>query len=286
MTDITELILDDHRRIRQLRQALHDTARDGPRAAPGGALAEVWDTLAQLIELHLSAEQEICWLPMCGTSPPGRQQLAAAAAAAADITAAIGEARLQPTGAPCWQLAVNDALAACAAQFRQEEDHILPRFARLAGGRPASISAASGWHTPKPGCWIRPRPGRMPRRAGPAASRCPTATHHAPDARDRAVRCTCQGSPSGHITLGIRVVIANISAPTCGDDHPYTTSICDGSPPARPAEPVTTRDSKPSERVPDNRGRKGAACRRPRSLTASAGPASQETHGPGDRLAT
>ena len=134
----------------------------------------MWDTLARLIELHLSAEQEICWLPMCGTSPPGRQQLAAAAAAAADITAAIGEARLQPAGAPCWRLAVNDALAACAAQFRQEEDHILPRFARLAD-RPAREHLGRQWLAYTQAWLLDQAP------AGPDAAACRTCREPVPD---------------------------------------------------------------------------------------------------------
>ncbi len=128
MTDIIELLLADHRRIRRLRQALHDTARDGAGAGPGGT----WARLAWVIELHLSAEQEICWLPMCGTGPRGREQIAAAAAEAADIMAAIGESRLRPAGSPCWWRAVNDALSACVAQLRREEDGILAGFARRA----------------------------------------------------------------------------------------------------------------------------------------------------------
>ncbi len=132
MTDIIELVFADHRRIRQLRQALDDAARDGARGGPGGALADVWDSLAGLIELHFSAEREICWLPMCGTDPPGRERLAEAAAVAADIMAAIGETRLQPAGSPCWWRAVNDALSACTAQLGREEDSILAGFARRA----------------------------------------------------------------------------------------------------------------------------------------------------------
>jgi hypothetical protein len=30
-------------------------------------------------------------------------------------------------------------------------------------------------------------------------------------------------SPSGHITLDIRVILAHIFGPICGDDHPYIT---------------------------------------------------------------
>lgn len=131
-TDIIELMLSDHRRIRRQCRALQDMAGRETGTGPGGALAGVWDSLAGLIELHLCAEQEICWLPMCGTDPQGREQIAEAAAAASDIAEAIGAARLQPAGSQAWWRAVNAALSACAAQLGQEEDGILADFARRA----------------------------------------------------------------------------------------------------------------------------------------------------------
>ena len=144
MTDIIELVLADHRQIRQLRQALYDTARNGARGGADGTLAGVWDSLAGLIELHFSAEREICWLPMCGTDPPGRERLAEAAAVAADIMAAIDETRLLAAGSPFWWRAVNDALSACNAQLGQEEDSILAGFARRAD-RPAREQLGRQW---------------------------------------------------------------------------------------------------------------------------------------------
>jgi len=192
MTDITELVLGDHRRIRQLREALHDTARSAPGGGPGGALARMWHGLAGVIELHLSAEQEICWLPMCGTGPRGREQIAAAAADAADITAAIGEARLQPAGSPIWWRAVNDALATCATQFGREEDGILADFARHAA-RPTRDQLGRQWLAFTAARRLDETP------AGPDSTVCQTCRqpvperhHHVPDTGPRAVRCTCR----------------------------------------------------------------------------------------------
>jgi Hemerythrin HHE cation binding domain len=131
-TDIIELILSDHRRIRQQHRALQDMVGRETGTGPTGSLAEAWDSLAGLIELHLCAEQEISWLPMCGTGPWGREQIAAAVAAAVDVREAISAARLQPAGSPAWRRAVNDALSACTARLGQEEDGILADFARRA----------------------------------------------------------------------------------------------------------------------------------------------------------
>jgi Hemerythrin HHE cation binding domain len=190
MTDIIELVLDDHRRIRQLREALHDAARHDAGGGPGGALARMWHGLAGAIELHLSAEQEICWLPMCGTGPRGREQIAAAAADAADITAAIGEARLQPAGSPIWWRAVNDALATCAAQFGREEDGILADFARHAAW-PTRDHLGHLWLAFTAARRLDETPG------GPDSVVCeiclqpvPERHHHVPDTGPRAVRCT------------------------------------------------------------------------------------------------
>jgi Hemerythrin HHE cation binding domain len=198
MTDIIELVLSDHRRIRQLQKALHDTARYDPGGRPGGALARMWDGLARVIELHLSAEQEICWLPMCGTGPRGREQIAAAAAGAADITAAIGEARLQPAGSPIWWRAVRDALSTCAAQFGREEHAILADFARHAAW-PTRDQLGHQWLAFTAARRLDETP------AGPDSAVCrirrqpvPERHHHVPDTGPRAVRCTCHACARAH----------------------------------------------------------------------------------------
>jgi len=70
MADIIEVIADDHRRIRLLREALHAAAagQDGNPAA-GDTLASAWDSLAGLIELHLRGQDEICLRPAAGIEP-------------------------------------------------------------------------------------------------------------------------------------------------------------------------------------------------------------------------
>ncbi len=133
--DIIELMLSDHRRIRDQGQVLREMACRETGAESGGALAGAWDRLAGLIELHLCAEREISWLPMCGTGPRGREQIAVATAAAADVREAISAARLQPPASPAWWPAVNDALSACIARLGQEEEVILADFARHADQR-------------------------------------------------------------------------------------------------------------------------------------------------------
>jgi hypothetical protein len=83
-------------------------------------------------------------------------------------------------------------LSACAAQPGREEDGILADFAPQRGPAGATSSAASG------------RPHTAGRRldqapAGPDSAVCricrpplPDSHHHVPDARDRAVRCSCR----------------------------------------------------------------------------------------------
>jgi hypothetical protein len=57
---------------------------------------------------------------------------------------------------------------------------------------------------------------------------------------------------AGHGAHNRMICVSPASACTRPTVTPYP-AICVGSPPARPAEPVTTRDSKPLKRVPGNR---------------------------------
>lgn len=202
MTDIVELVLADHRRIRQLREALGDAARYSAGPGPDRGPAEGWARLAGLIEAHISAEQEICWLPMSGAGPRAREQVAAAITVARDIRVAIGEARLRPDGSPGWWRAVNDAVSGCAALLGCEEDGILADFARCAG-RPLRDrlgrqwlafaaarrrdEAASGPDVPVCQICGRPLPGNHP---------------HVLDAGRRAVWCTCRACAAGRAAPG------------------------------------------------------------------------------------
>lgn len=128
MADIIEVILADHRRIRRLQQALAEAAR-GNGAEHGWTLPRTWERLAILIEMLIMSEEEICWLPMSRAVPQIRALAREMTTVGADIREAIAQTRLVPCRTAIWWCAVNDALAACAAQMNCAEHDILPRFA-------------------------------------------------------------------------------------------------------------------------------------------------------------
>jgi hypothetical protein len=66
MADIIEVILADHKRIRRLLRALDDAARYGEDPYAGWMLAPMWCRLADLLQLHAEAEEEICYLALFG----------------------------------------------------------------------------------------------------------------------------------------------------------------------------------------------------------------------------
>jgi hypothetical protein len=66
MADIIEVMLADHKRIRRMLGALDDAARYGEDPCAGWMLAPVWRRLADLLELHAEAEEEICYLVLFG----------------------------------------------------------------------------------------------------------------------------------------------------------------------------------------------------------------------------
>jgi hypothetical protein len=188
MADIIELILADHRRIRRLAGALHDSghrdsgAGDGPGAGQRVGLAGRPDRHVpqrgggDLLAAHV---------------PPGRTpgQIRNAAAAVADLREGIAEARLQPAGSPCWWRAVSDTLRGTLAQLGREEHDILPGFARRAG--PALRGRlARQWltfHT------ALQQDQALPSSRGTAVCQQPLpGSHpHLLDARKCAILCTC-----------------------------------------------------------------------------------------------
>jgi hypothetical protein len=70
MADIIEVILADHKRIRRMLGALEDAASYGEDPCAGWMLAPVWCRLADLLELHAEAEEEICYLALFGQGRP------------------------------------------------------------------------------------------------------------------------------------------------------------------------------------------------------------------------
>ncbi|HLX51397.1 MAG TPA: hemerythrin domain-containing protein [Streptosporangiaceae bacterium] len=132
MTDIIELILADHRRIRRLQAGLRAAARLCG-SEPSWVLPRTWNGLAEVIEVHLAAEEEICWPVLSVAWPDGPARLREVAADGEDIRAAIAGAALQPAGSPGWWRAVNDALRDCSSCLDREERGLLGILARQAG---------------------------------------------------------------------------------------------------------------------------------------------------------
>lgn len=131
MADIIDLILTDHQRIRRLMTVLEEAHRTGRDPAPRRTAADVWDQLADLLDLHINAEEEICYLPMFADSQHAGR-LDDAVADHADIREAADQARLHPAGSALWWLAVRSALSACADHLNREESGVLTAFARRA----------------------------------------------------------------------------------------------------------------------------------------------------------
>lgn len=133
MPDIVDLIRSDHQSILLLYQVLHDR-RAGPcdDALPGWALSAAWSSLAWRIETHLAAAEEVCFVPMCGTTAPGLTLIQEAVAVHEDICEAIAQARLEPAGSPLWWQAVKDAFSSCVEHMDLVEGDMLPRFGRRA----------------------------------------------------------------------------------------------------------------------------------------------------------
>jgi hypothetical protein len=132
MADIIELIRADHRRIRRLEAVLRAAARSCG-SEPGWVLPRTWDGLAEAIEAHITAEQEICWPAVSSASPQDPAELREAAADNEEIRETIAEAARQPTASPSWWRAVNDTLRTCSCHLDREEHGLLPCLARSTG---------------------------------------------------------------------------------------------------------------------------------------------------------
>lgn len=119
--DVIELIRADHRRIRRLCQALDDAARWSGSSGPGWMPAAVWQRLANLLEAHARAEEEICYQPMYGCQAHAAERRREAIADHDDIREAISEARLRPAGSRLWWVAVSAVPAITIGHLDQEE---------------------------------------------------------------------------------------------------------------------------------------------------------------------
>lgn len=165
--DIIELVMEDHRRIRRLREALSDAVRYSGGSGPGWMVAHAWQRLSGLLEVHARAEEEICYLPMFGSSPQAIRRMREAVGDHDDIREAIGEASLQRAGSTLWWRAVRAGLAASSAHLERAERGMLTHCEltasqRLELGRQWSAFIAA-WRQD-----AGPRPAGDPARERPA----------------------------------------------------------------------------------------------------------------------
>lgn len=140
MTDVIDLIMEDHARIQRLFAALYSSARYRAQLAGAGErrtghrmLSETWARLSLLLELHIDAEEEICYPAACA---PRRRDAAIEASFDdhRDIREVLAEARLRETDSLPWWRAVAAAHTASSRHFRAEEEHVLPVFRRSKPG--------------------------------------------------------------------------------------------------------------------------------------------------------
>jgi hypothetical protein len=124
--DIIELIMADHRRIIRLRHALDDAVRSGAGSGPDWVLAHVWQRLADVMEAHTRAEEEICYPSMFGAGQRGEWR--AATADDDDICEAVSEASLKRPGSAQWWRAVGAGTAATARHIEQTGGDALVRW--------------------------------------------------------------------------------------------------------------------------------------------------------------
>lgn len=115
----------DHRKIRRLREVLDDAARHGAASSSDWILAHIWDRLAELLEGHTWAEEEICYLPMSGSSLHPEERRRDAVADHEDIREAIVETKLQPIGSALWWRSARAVLAVSVSHLDREENDML-----------------------------------------------------------------------------------------------------------------------------------------------------------------
>lgn len=150
MADIIEQVLADDRRIRRLLGALDDAVRySGETAGANRMLAEVWERLAEFLELRAEAWKEICHLALSRQGQVAAAQMQEVVADHKDICEAIRKARLHSVDSAAWWRMVTAALRPSSDQITRAERGALAVF-----GHPRHPLAA---------LWARPV-GRVHRR--------------------------------------------------------------------------------------------------------------------------
>jgi hypothetical protein len=123
--ELRQLVLGEHARILRLFAAIDDLARPEPAGPGGAALSGVWHRLADLLDAHTEAEEEICYRVVFGRGGHVAALVNTAIADHDDIRAAMAEARLAEVGSARWWRSVAAARRGCAKHFASEEQGLL-----------------------------------------------------------------------------------------------------------------------------------------------------------------
>jgi hypothetical protein len=122
---ICELICAEHARILRLFGALSDLSRREAGGAARSPAGQLWARLAVLLDVHTTAEEEICYPVLFGHGRRATAALEAAAADHADIREAVAESRLLAAGSAQWWRAVTAAQRFSTDHFAAEERQLL-----------------------------------------------------------------------------------------------------------------------------------------------------------------
>ncbi|MGH3693513.1 MAG: hemerythrin domain-containing protein [Pseudonocardiaceae bacterium] len=123
MTDITQLILDDHDTFRREFAALDD-------AEGTEQLRAVWEPLAALLDLHAVAEEEVFYPQLLRRGDDAEDETVDAIGDHNDIRDGVHEADRHPVGSSQWWESVRRARMANSEHMAEEEDEALADFRR------------------------------------------------------------------------------------------------------------------------------------------------------------
>jgi len=125
MSDITQLILDDHETFRREFAALDD-------AHEPEQLREIGEPLAVLLEVHAAAEEAVFYPKLLRRGDDAEDETVDAIGDHNDIRDGVREAARHPIGSPQWWDGVRHARTANSSHMAEEEDDALPDFRRNA----------------------------------------------------------------------------------------------------------------------------------------------------------
>jgi hypothetical protein len=124
--DITQLILDDHERFRRAFARLDDLRATG-QTSPN-ELSRVWDPLAELLDVHAIAEEEIFYPQLLRKGADGQDETLDAIGDHNEIRDGVHDAATQPVGSEAWWDAVGRARGANDEHMAEEERDALADF--------------------------------------------------------------------------------------------------------------------------------------------------------------